>query len=125
MRAEFKIDGKLISLEYTEIFELVERVKSYTLKEKDLYRIDEILTQLKTKTTLDELIRCPQRPDWCINDVLVTRIRWTGTGEEYRRKEYSELITSNLEKIVIALEGILKLISDKNKKESVSRNRLV
>jgi len=95
-----------------EIKHLIQVLGTYNVKKDDLKKLDEIFRNLETKTTMDDLIRNPQYPDWEIDDVLVTRIQWTGWGESYKRKEFKDLIQKNIERYIKALHGILKIIEN-------------
>jgi hypothetical protein len=93
-----------------EIEHLIFALSSYKVKTSDLKRLDSLFKSLETKTTMDEIIRNPIHPDWEINEILVTRIEWTGNGDSYKRKEFRELIQRNIEQWISALNGILKII---------------
>lgn len=110
--------GILYVIKKDEIEHLIQALSSYNVKVSDLRKLDVLFKSLETKTTMDEVIRNPEHPDWEIDEILVTRIKWTGTGDSYKKKEFRDLIQKNIEQWISALRGVLKIV-EKNNTEKI------
>jgi hypothetical protein len=109
----FKTPNGEFTITLEECYKLLERIENYSLDMSDFFRLDSIFKALKTQTNMDELIRNPLKPDWEINDILVTRVKWTAKGEGYKRVEHRELIQRNLSRFHKSIKGIISIIENK------------